>query len=119
MTMISRSAALQLAQAKVNELASAAGDDFALMPNETREVDQVGGVFFHGFLLLGRFLLQHVGAQDDVGLGRGVVRQFFFAFVVGERQHVGGVVLAAVFAVEGLAFGGVDKTDRQFCRREQ
>lgn len=45
MDVISRSAALQIAQAKINELASAAGDDFALMPNETREVDQ-GWVFF-------------------------------------------------------------------------
>jgi hypothetical protein len=45
MAMISRSAALQIAQAKVSELAAAAGDDFALMPNETREVDQ-GWVFF-------------------------------------------------------------------------
>jgi len=45
MDMISRAAAWQIAQAKVNELASAAGDDFALMPRETREVDQ-GWVFF-------------------------------------------------------------------------
>lgn len=45
MAMISRSTALQIAQAKVNELASAAGDDFSIMPNETREVDQ-GWVFF-------------------------------------------------------------------------
>src|SRR5471032_2049399 len=70
--------------------------------------DQVGGVFFHGFLLLGRFPLQHVGAEDDVGLGRRVVREFF-AFVVGEGQHVGGVVLLAVVAVQGAAFLGVDE----------
>jgi hypothetical protein len=41
------------------------------------------------------------------------------AFVVGEGQHVGGVVLAAVVAVQGLAFGGVDEADRQFGRAEQ
>lgn len=45
MDTISRSAALQIAQAKVHELASAAGDDFALQPNRTREIEQ-GWVFF-------------------------------------------------------------------------
>ncbi|NVM75000.1 hypothetical protein FHW83_000780 [Duganella sp. SG902] len=45
MDTISRSAALQIAQAKVHELASAAGDDFALQPNHTREIEQ-GWVFF-------------------------------------------------------------------------
>lgn len=45
MDTISRSAALQIAQAKVSELASAAGDDFALQSNHTREIEQ-GWVFF-------------------------------------------------------------------------
>src|SRR5471032_3587097 len=67
--------------------------------------DQVGRVLFDGFLLLGRLAFQHVGAEDDVGLGRRVVRQRFVALVVGEGQHVGGVVLAAVVAVQGLAIG--------------
>ena len=45
MNTISRDAALQIAKAKVNELASAAGDDFALQLAETCEVEQ-GWVFF-------------------------------------------------------------------------
>src|SRR5471030_435191 len=80
--------------------------------------DQVGGVLFDGFLLLGRFAFQHVGAEDDVGLGGRVVVDFF-AFVVGEGQYVGGVVLAAIVAVQGLAFGGVDEAYRQLGRGEQ
>jgi hypothetical protein len=45
MDPISDAAALQIAQAKVNELAYAAGDEFALLLDETREVEQ-GWVFF-------------------------------------------------------------------------
>src|SRR5471030_865973 len=63
--------------------------------------DQVGRVLFDGFLLLGRFAFQHVGAEDDVSLRRRVVGQVFLALVVGEGQHVGGVVLAAIVAVQG------------------
>jgi hypothetical protein len=45
MAVINHATALQIAQAKINELASAVEDDFALLPDETREVE-VGWVFF-------------------------------------------------------------------------
>ena len=80
--------------------------------------DEVRRVFLDRLLLLVRLALQHVRAQDDVGLRRLVVGDFR-ALVVGEGEHVGGVVLAAVFAVQGLAFLGVDEADRQFGRAEE
>src|SRR5450830_66906 len=81
--------------------------------------DQMGRMLFHAFLLFRRFLFQHVGAQDDVGAGRLIVGQFFFALVVGKGQHIGGVVFFAVVAVQAAAFFGIDEADGQFSRREQ
>lgn len=45
MDTINHSVAQQIAQSKVDQLASAAGDDFVLLLQETREVEQ-GWVFF-------------------------------------------------------------------------
>jgi hypothetical protein len=45
MDTISSDAAMQIARAKVHELATLAGDDFALLPEATREIEQ-GWVFF-------------------------------------------------------------------------
>src|SRR5450830_1286472 len=81
--------------------------------------DQMGRMLFHAFLLFRRFLFQHVGAQDDVGAGRLVVRQRFLAFVVGKSEYIGGVVFFAVIAVQAAAFLGIDEADGQFGRREQ
>ena len=88
--------------------------------------DQMGGMGFQGFSLFFRFPFQHVGTQDDVGLchlfrhvgssrfqfrlGRGGTGKVEFAHVVIRKsEYVGGVILFAVFTVQGTAFFGIDE----------
>ncbi|MNU98758.1 hypothetical protein D3C71_888760 [compost metagenome] len=56
-------------------------------------------MFFQAFVLLFGLALDHGGAQHQVGRYQGLLG-------VVEGEHVGGVVLLAVLAVELLAFFG-------------
>src|SRR3989344_2552720 len=62
----------------------------------------VGVVGLQRLALLLRILLDHGGADDQVGHHHGLLR-------VVEGQHVGGVVLLSEVAVQGLALFGVDQ----------
>ncbi|MNN87665.1 hypothetical protein D3C81_2052520 [compost metagenome] len=75
----------------------------------------MGCMFFHALFLFGRFQLQDIGAEDDIGL-RGVA---VFVFGIGEGQDVGGVILATVIAVQVLAFGGVNEAQGDLRRGQQ
>ena len=51
--------------------------------------------------IVGFQTLQHIGAQDDIGLGDAVI--FLLLILgVGKGQHIGGVILAAVIAVQAV-----------------
>src|SRR3546814_13939970 len=69
---------------------------------------QVSGVIQQQLALLGRFAVQYRHAQDDVSAGGAVG-----VGAVLEGEHIGGIVLAAKFAVKALALAGVDQTQGQ------
>ncbi|WP_167761489.1 YrhB domain-containing protein [Duganella callida] len=74
MDTISRDAAVQIATAKVHELADAAGDDFALT-HEVREIEQ-GWVFFFNsadFVRTGDYLTALAGNGPLMVLRNGTV----------------------------------------------
>src|SRR5690606_18119897 len=65
---------------------------------------QVCGMCRQWFFLFGRFARPYVGAEDGVGL-----RLVFLVLGIGEGQHVGRVVLAAVDAVQLASFLCIDE----------
>ena len=73
--------------------------------------DHVGPVGFQGLVLLYGFPANYRRAQDDVAEQRlhGIFGQAFGHFE-GEGQHIGGLVLVAVFPVEGADFVFIDDT---------
>ncbi len=75
-------------------------------------------VCLQGFVLFIGFLAYHGVTDDDIAQqgGDGFSRQAF-RHLEGKGQHIGGFVLAAIVAIERLAFGLVDQADGDISRR--